>query len=264
MRTSLIVALSLALMACSSKDPVLGQLDASVASQDDAALPDESPPTVAIDIARYGLVQAERSFTVTAQDDVGITRVTLEVDGTVAAETTTAPFALAWDSTQTADGVHQVRFVAYDAAGNRGETPETPVLVLNQGTVPEMDDAELENGLIKDRFEVPADWDGDEEYIDLKYHWSMPEGMTRVVAILQWPDASAGWNLKFDVGRGFCPDHGTKFGGLTGSSGEIVLVAPQTPKALPEGQWFVHVGAVNADAMMGQSTSFSIRLAYLP
>ncbi|HEY3354097.1 MAG TPA: Ig-like domain-containing protein [Polyangia bacterium] len=255
MRSYALVAL-LALVGCGTEH--------SITPQQDAGPLDETPPTVAADFVRHEVVQATRTIAVTAADDVGVVRVALEVDGAAVAEATEAPFAIAWDSTAIADGLHDVRVAAFDEAGNRGETEVTPLIVVNTGVLPEYTDAPATNGWVEPTFRVPAGWAGNTEQIDKKYHWDMPAGMTHVLAIMRWPDPTAGWNMIFSIGSGFCPDSGTPLAELTENDGEIVLDYTTAPDALPTGQWFFHTGAANAADMVGQSTPYSVLVVYFP
>jgi hypothetical protein len=257
---SLVSTLVLALAGCGSSTP-----PSQGPPQEDAGPPpDEVAPTASADLVRHELVQLVRTVVVTAQDDVGVTRVTLEIDGTEVVEALAEPFALAWNSEQTPDGLHDVRAVAYDAAGNRGETEVVPVLVVNFGRLADYSDVVAEQGLIEGEFLVPADWNGNQELIDIKFHWDMPSGMTQAVAILEWPDPSAGWSLDFSIGTGWCPDSGIKAQGAIEGDGEIVLAHVHDGGELETGQWFVHVGARNASTMKGQGTLFTARVVYFP
>jgi hypothetical protein len=68
---------------------------------------------------------------VTAADNVGVTKVELRINGTTVATDTTAPFAFNWDSATLANGAASLVAVAFDAAGNsRASTPVT-VTVAN-------------------------------------------------------------------------------------------------------------------------------------
>ncbi|WP_119719326.1 Ig-like domain-containing protein [Cognatilysobacter tabacisoli] len=54
----------------------------------------------------------------TASDNVGVTRVEFLVDGALVGSDTTAPYAIAFDSTTVANGSHSLTARAFDAAGN--------------------------------------------------------------------------------------------------------------------------------------------------
>lgn len=66
-----------------------------------------------------------------AGDNVGVARVELQVNGTTVAADTAAPFGFSWDSTGVANGMANLVAVAYDAAGNRGQSSTVAVNVAN-------------------------------------------------------------------------------------------------------------------------------------
>ena len=123
-------------------------------------------------------------------------------------------------------------------------------------------DAKPVDGQVAGTFKVPANWDGNDETIDLKYHFTMPAGMKRVVAVLTW-EAAQGFNLNFSTGTGFCPDSGDMKLKTIKSGGEAVLqYSPGS--ALEQMPWFIHLGAENAADMKGKSLAFKARVALLP
>ncbi|MDH4100782.1 MAG: S8 family serine peptidase [Nitrospirota bacterium] len=71
------------------------------------------------------------AVTVSANDDNGVTRVDLYVDGTLYATGLTGPFSFFWDSASVSDGSHDLVAVAYDAAGNVGQSDKVTVMVSN-------------------------------------------------------------------------------------------------------------------------------------
>lgn len=77
---------------------------------------DVTPPTVAVVTPAAGAT-TPLSVTLTAEasDDVGVTKVTWEVDGANAGESTSAPYAVTVD---VAAGAHSVVAIAHDAAGH--------------------------------------------------------------------------------------------------------------------------------------------------
>jgi hypothetical protein len=254
MRSILFVlpCLLLAATACSSADTDPGTVT-----------PDTTAPTLALTVGRYDVIRGKRTLTPEAADDTAVAHVELLVDGAPVAESMTAPFAIEWDSVAGADGVHQIHLVAHDAAGNSAQTEDVPVLVVNQGTTPAFDEVpQAVDGLIEKTFKVPITWNGNDELIDLKYHWDMPASMKKVVAVLAW-DPAQGFDMDFSTGTGFCPDSGVAKKKAIGASGETVLEYTPTT-ALPTGQWFAHVGAENAADMKGKSVPFKLRVAYFP
>jgi hypothetical protein len=222
---------------------------------------DTAAPTVTTsDLVGYEITKDTRSITVTAADDVGVARVELEVDGVKAAEATVEPFTVEWDTKSTADGVRKVRVVAYDAAENRAETAEVPVIVANTAQPPLWTDLPDSGGVIALNFGVPANWNGNNEMIDQKYHWTMPAGMHRVVATLTWTEP--GWMLDYSVGTGWCPDSGIAKADLFEDDGFIIL--DYTSEAELAGTWFVHMGAKNAADMKGKSAPYVAQLLLFP
>ena len=71
---------------------------------------------------------------VNASDNVGVARVDLTVNGTVVAADTAAPYSFSWDSTGVANGMASLLAVAYDAAGNAGQSAAVAVNVANAVT----------------------------------------------------------------------------------------------------------------------------------
>jgi hypothetical protein len=68
----------------------------------------------------------------TASDNVGIAGVQFLLDGnTLGSEDTTAPYAVAWNTTTLADGPHTLGAIARDAAGNRTTAAPITVNVAN-------------------------------------------------------------------------------------------------------------------------------------
>ncbi len=58
----------------------------------------------------------------TANDNVGVKRVKISVDGTTIASDGKAPYTCAWNTAGSGDGVHTVKATAYDFAGNSAST----------------------------------------------------------------------------------------------------------------------------------------------
>jgi hypothetical protein len=77
-------------------------------------------------------VSGTTTLSATAADDVGVAGVQFQVDGNaIGAEDASAPYSLAWDSTQIANGQHTLTAVARDAAGNRTASAGVAVTVSN-------------------------------------------------------------------------------------------------------------------------------------
>ncbi len=95
--------------------------------QTDTVAPTASMGSPASGSSVSGAVQVN----VTAQDNVGVAKVDLYVDGALFATDTSAPYSFSWDTTAYADGSHDLYAVAYDAAGNTGTSSHSSVSVNN-------------------------------------------------------------------------------------------------------------------------------------
>lgn len=69
-----------------------------------------------------------------ASDNVGVTRVELQVNGTTVASDSSAPYGFSWNSAGVANGMANLVAVAYDAAGNAGRSATVAVNVANAST----------------------------------------------------------------------------------------------------------------------------------
>ena len=82
---------------------------------------DTTAPTTSITSPSGGAsVSGSVTISVSASDNVGITKVELLVDGSVAGTMTSSPYVLLWDTTKSPNGTHTLQTKAYDAAGNVG------------------------------------------------------------------------------------------------------------------------------------------------
>jgi Zn-dependent metalloprotease len=71
------------------------------------------------------------SFSATATDNVGVSKVEFYVDGALKGTDTTSPYSLSFDSTTLANGSHSLVAKAYDAAGNVGTSTTVSFTVSN-------------------------------------------------------------------------------------------------------------------------------------
>lgn len=95
---------------------------------------DTTPPTATITSPAAGAtVTGTISVAVTASDNVGVARVDLLVDGAVRGSDSSAPFAVALDTTALSNGAHTLAARAVDAAGNAGTSASVAVTVQNGG-----------------------------------------------------------------------------------------------------------------------------------
>ena len=99
---------------------------ASVSVNVSNATPDTTTPKVSITAPVSGAtVSSTISVQGTATDNVGVTKIELEVDGVVVTTTTvtaatSVPFSFSWNSTTKPNGSHTLSVKAYDAANNAG------------------------------------------------------------------------------------------------------------------------------------------------
>jgi hypothetical protein len=90
---------------------------------------DVTPPVVNLTSPKDGDKLATNvSVSVTASDNVAITRVELYVDGRLQASSTNAPFTIKWNTSKAAKGLHSLQCRAYDAANNVGESQTVSVV----------------------------------------------------------------------------------------------------------------------------------------
>src|SRR5207249_7583490 len=86
---------------------------------------DNAPPTVSITAPAAGAkVVGTVTVSASATDNVGVVGVPFRLDGaTLGEEATAAPYAVSWDTTAAAAGVHTLTAVVRDAAGNATTSP---------------------------------------------------------------------------------------------------------------------------------------------
>jgi hypothetical protein len=98
--------------------------------------PDTTPPVVSIGAPAAGAtVSGTTTVSVTASDNVGLTKVELYVDGVLYGTDTTAPYSFAWNTTQSLNGSHSLQVVAADAAGNTASATRTVTVANNTAPV---------------------------------------------------------------------------------------------------------------------------------
>ncbi|MBI4427525.1 MAG: T9SS type A sorting domain-containing protein [Ignavibacteriales bacterium] len=98
---------------------------------------DTTPPTITWSSPVNGSsVLGTVTLSVSASDNIGVAGVQFKVDGiNFGSEVSSAPYSLAWNTTQVANGSHTVSAVARDAAGNTS-TSFVTVTVSNSTTPP--------------------------------------------------------------------------------------------------------------------------------
>ncbi|MDD1615947.1 MAG: M4 family metallopeptidase [Methylococcaceae bacterium] len=91
------------------------------------------PPTVSVsESGSSGMI----SFSATATDDVGVTKVEFYVDNVLKGSDTTAPYSMTLDSSTLTNGSHTLLAKAYDTAGNIGTSTPVTFLVNPPNDVP--------------------------------------------------------------------------------------------------------------------------------
>ena len=94
--------------------------------------PDTTPPTLSITAPANGAtVSGSVTVTASAGDNVGVTAVTISVDGTALCVDNTASYSCSWDTTKTTNASHTISATATDAAGNVGRAPSISITVSN-------------------------------------------------------------------------------------------------------------------------------------
>ena len=96
-----------------------------------AAPADTTSPTVAIASPTGGTVSGIVPVSVSAADNVGVTRVELWVGGVLLASDTVAPWTFSWDTTRMLNTTYAVNARAYDAAGHMTSSAYVNVTVAN-------------------------------------------------------------------------------------------------------------------------------------
>jgi thermitase len=99
----------------------------TIAPQTDTTAPAASVTSPANGDTVLGAVQVN----VMATDNVGVAKVELYINGNLFAVDSTTPYGFYWDTTQVADSAYDLYAVAYDAAGNVGQSSHISVSVNN-------------------------------------------------------------------------------------------------------------------------------------
>ena len=100
------------------------------------SLAETSAPTVAIAAPLDAVsVSGVVSISVTASDNVGVSKVEFYVNGVLKTTDTATPYIYSWDTRSLPAGVYTLMAKAYDAAGNVGQSATSTVTVVSD-TVP--------------------------------------------------------------------------------------------------------------------------------
>lgn len=100
----------------------IGSSSASVTVQNNVVA-DTTAPTVAITSPRDGaILSSNQKISVSATDNVRVTRLELYIDGQLVGSTTSSSTTWTWNTSKVARGQHNLQALAYDAAGNTGSS----------------------------------------------------------------------------------------------------------------------------------------------
>jgi len=100
-----------------------------------ASVSDTTTPAAVITAPVAGeTVSGSPTVTVSATDNVGVSKVEFYVDGTLKASDTAAPYSFGWATSSLTNGNYNLSAKAYDAAGNVGQSAIMTVAVANAVT----------------------------------------------------------------------------------------------------------------------------------
>jgi len=100
---------------------------------------DSVGPTVSVSSPEWGEVVCDTVLvSASATDNVGVIEVQLYLDDRLLGWDTVAPYSWSWDTEGDRDGEHTLIAVAYDAAGNAGESAPVTVVIDNSPPVAEV------------------------------------------------------------------------------------------------------------------------------
>ncbi|NUR77087.1 MAG: hypothetical protein HOQ28_12485 [Thermoleophilia bacterium] len=98
---------------------------------------DSTPPTVSLTAPAAGTVTGTVAVSANAGDNVAVAGVTFMLDGSsIAAEDTTSPYSINWDTTTASNGTHTLTAIARDTSGNTTTSASVTVTVSNTVIVP--------------------------------------------------------------------------------------------------------------------------------
>ena len=102
--------------------------------------PGEDPPPV-ISVSESG-TSGTITFSATATDNIGVTKVEFYVDNALKGTDTTLPYGMMLDSLTLSEGNHTLMGKAYDTAGNIGISPDVLFTVSHPGPTPTYNEVE--------------------------------------------------------------------------------------------------------------------------
>jgi chitinase len=93
---------------------------------------DTTAPTVSIIAPSNSTISGTTTVSISASDNVGVTKVELYISGALAYTGNSASSSYSWNTTSVANGTYTLLAKAYDAAGNVGQSTSKSVTVSNQ------------------------------------------------------------------------------------------------------------------------------------
>ena len=158
-------------------------------------------------------------------------------------------YYIEWNTEEVPDDLGMAKIVIKDKAGNTGESQKL-LIVLNNGDYIQF----TENRFLS--LSIPENWQ--EVEIDQKVHWEMPSQVRKVIVWTRW-DAEEWsdnpWNLRLDVGIGWCPHSGDTRVSVESNDGLLVVDYENENGTLEETQWFAHIKPLNPEAHVGDAVS---------
>ena len=128
------------------------------------------------------------TFSATASDNVGVTKVEFYVDGVLKGTDTTSPYSMTLDSTTLANGSHTLTAKAYDAAGNVGTSTAVSFSTSNTATGSElMVNGGFESGTtpwVGTTGDIGA-WTGEAAHAGTRFAWLCGTGATATETLYQ-------------------------------------------------------------------------------
>lgn len=113
--------------------------------------PTPTPPTASITSPADGsTLGGQATVSVSATDDVGVSKVELYINGALYLTDNTEPYSFFWDTTNYADGAYNLVARAYDPSGNVGQSNGITVYVSNpKDTISPKDGQKIDKNVIK-------------------------------------------------------------------------------------------------------------------
>ncbi len=106
----------------------------------------KEPPTIqSVTLQNGATLQGTVNITVTATDDIKVTKVEFYVNGVNQYTDTTAPFSYSWNTTSWSDGIYTLKIKVYDSDNLSSEQTFT-VFIDNVDSPPSVNIASLQNG----------------------------------------------------------------------------------------------------------------------